>query len=242
MTDSFWTIHEDLPRQGPGSDKTTQKLFDIANSRQNLKRAIDMGCGSGRSSLLIAANGLDVVAIDTHEAFLNQLRASAAVKGLTDKIEIANMSMENPMYPEASFDLVWSEGTAYIIGLKKALVAWRRLLKPHGELVLTDCYWLTDRQSPEAIDFWKADDPLMVSVEKASDIMKDSGYSVDFTYVQPDSDWFDEYYNPLTDKIIQLSNSTDPSMQAALQTTKLEINIRRKYADEYGHVGFVLSV
>lgn len=238
--EAFWTIHEDLPRQGPGSDATTQSLLDVANASHGLKRAIDMGCGPGRASLLLAATGLEVVSIDTHEPFLNQLRASATEERLADKIEIQNMSMDNLSYPDASFDLIWAEGTAYIIGLEKALKEWKRLLKPHGKVVFTDCFWLTDKRSPDAIEFWKAD-PLMMTVEQASELATSLGYLVDYTYVQPDSDWFDEYYNPLTEKITTLKDNSDENMQKALEMTRVEIDVRKNHGTEYGHVGFVLS-
>ncbi len=238
---AFWKIHEDLPRQGPGSDETTQKLFDAANADHHLKTAIDMGCGPGRASLLLATHGLDVTAIDKNDDFLQQLKQDAEAKSLSEKITTTNMSMSSVDYPDASFDLIWAEGTAYLIGWEKALMEWRRLLKSSGKLVATDCFWLTNDRSPDAIEFWKAD-PLMMTIEAATKIAQNAGYAVDYTYTQPDSDWFDEYYDPIERKIVVLSEMPNEEMRIALAATRQEIDVRRKYGNEYGHVGFVLRV
>jgi SAM-dependent methyltransferase len=235
IDEAFWKLHEKLPRQTAGSDQTTERLFAIASTDSSLSTAIDMGCGSGRASL-----ALQVTAIDTHPAFLTELLDAAQAQGLTDKISIENMSMDFVSYPDASFDLVWAEGTMYLIGWERALQEWRRLLKPGGKLVATDCFWLTDKPSPETKKFWEAD-PLMMSVEKARKIAENTGYKVKYIYEQPDEDWFAEYYNPLEERIQTAANSTDPGMQEAIAMARMEIEIRRKYGNEYGHVGFVLE-
>lgn len=240
IQDAFWLIHEGLPRQGTGSDNTTNKLLDITNVKDNFHKAIDMGCGPGRSTLLMAARGVEVTAIDTHQPFLEELRDSAKAKGLEDRIKIENISMDKIPYPDASYDLVWSEGTAYIIGWQKALTDWKRLLKPKGKMVVTDCFWLTDTPSPDAIKFWEAD-PLMMPAEKAIEIAKTVGYSIEFTYLQPDSDWFDEYYNPLEQKIEMLQDNPDPAIREVVKMTEFEISVRRKHGNEYGHIAFMLS-
>lgn len=237
---AFWQVHEDLPRQGPGSNVTTLRLFNSADPRREFRDAIDMGCGPGRASLLLASLGLHVTAIDTHAPFLGQLRRDAQAQSLIDKVEIVQLSMDDTPFLDASFDLVWAEGTAYILGWDRALRQWKRLLTPNGRLVATDSFWLTQDRSPEAVEFWAAD-PLMMTVDEAAEIARQAGYVVVDTYVQPDSDWFDEYYEPLLGRVDELAPGTDPQMQEVLAMTRTEIDVRRRYGAEYGHVGFVLA-
>ena len=45
-------------------------------------------------------------------------------------------------FEPASFDLIWCEGAAYIMGVEAALRAWRPLLKPGGRLALSEAAWL----------------------------------------------------------------------------------------------------
>ena len=148
--------------------------------------------------------------------------------------------MDDPPFPNASFDLVWAEGTAYILGWDKALRQWKRLLAPNGKLVATDTFWLTENRSPGAAAFWAAD-PLMMTVDDAAEIARRAGYVVVDTYVQPESDWCDEYYDPLSSRVDELAPGADPQMQEALAMTSTEIDVRRRYGAEYGHVGFVLA-
>ena len=42
-------------------------------------------------------------------------------------------------YPAESFDLLWAEGSACILGWEKAIRTWRPLIKPGGILGATEC-------------------------------------------------------------------------------------------------------
>lgn len=242
INEAFWKIHNDLPRQAPGSVETTAKLFAVATKDRQFQTAIDMGCGPGRSTLFIAEKGLDVVAIDTHDHFLDELQTAAKQQNLTDRITAKHMAMEAVDYPDASFDVVWAESTAYLIGWREALIGWKRLLKPNGKIVATDCFWITNNRSPEAIAFWESDGEMKNTVEQAERIARECGYSIDMIYIQPDSDWFIEYYDPMEQRLAELRLDADPEMQEAIRMTEEEIDVRRRYGDEYAHVGFVLSV
>lgn len=82
----------------------------------------------------------------------------------------------------------------------------------------------------------------MMTVEAATEIVEKAGYKVIYTYVQPDTDWFDEYYNPLEQKLAQLSADANEEMKDAIDNTTQEIKVRREHGDEFGHVAFVLSL
>lgn len=60
MTDNaehnaFFTLRHGLPRQSPGSDATTRHLLSLAGPPPARPRVLDLGCGPGRSALLLAA-------------------------------------------------------------------------------------------------------------------------------------------------------------------------------------------
>ena len=54
-------------------------------------RALDVACGSGRHALLLAAAGLDVLAIDRDAAAVEGLRATARTLGLGVRAEICDL-------------------------------------------------------------------------------------------------------------------------------------------------------
>lgn len=239
LSEAFWKIHSALPRQAPGSDKTTMHLFDLAGRPSG--RVLDIGCGQGRASTLLAKAGLNVVAIDTHQPFLDELDSTAAVLGLSDKITTRNISMDAIDYHAERFDVIWAEGSAYILGWEKAISTWSPLLKSGGILVATECCWLVGSPSEEAKQFWAEGYPAMLTAKVAADVALRHGYSVVATYELPASDWFDEYYNSIKRNHALLSVNADASMRQAISSGRREIELYEMHNKEYGYVGFVLK-
>lgn len=239
LNDAFWKIHTGLPRQAPGSDETTLHLLGLAGNPKG--RGLEIGCGQGRASLLLAGSGITLVATDTHQPFLDELEQAADAAGLSEKIATRNISMDALDYPDESFDVLWAESSAYIVGWERAIRLWKRLLKPGGMLVATECCWLTNAPSPEAKQFWANGYPTMLLVEATAEIAARHGYSVIATYTLPASDWFDEYYTPIKNRHVLLGVDADDSMKQALALGRDEIELYEKHGDEYGYVGFILK-
>src|SRR5690606_8087057 len=84
LTEAFWKIHEGLPRQSPGSDAATRNMLRLAGGATKFKNALDIGCGPGRASLILAEQGIKVTAIDLSDNFLTRLRESAKEKNLSN--------------------------------------------------------------------------------------------------------------------------------------------------------------
>ncbi|MGY1806056.1 class I SAM-dependent methyltransferase [Blastococcus sp. SYSU D00669] len=235
----FWALHSDLPREGVGSDATTRELLALARPLPG-DRALDIGCGPGRSALVLAREGLQVTAVDTHEPFLDRLRSAAADRGLAVTAEHASMTALP--YADGAFDLLWCEGAAYLMGVDEALRTWRRPVVPGGALVFTEVGWTTASPSEAARGFWSAypamrDEAATVAAAEAA------GYDVLATRLLPESDWWDEYYGPLAERIAALASSEpdpDEGTAAALAAARAEIDLRREHPGDYGCTGYVL--
>lgn len=236
--EAFFSLHHGLPRQGPGSDATTRRLLSFAGPLPSRPRALDLGCGPGRVSLLLAAEaGARVTAVDLHEPFLDELRHSATARGLTGSIRTETADMAELPYPDGAFDLIWAESSIYSIGFDKGLTRWRRLLAPGGALVVTECEWTKADPGTEARAFWDEQYTLRTTEENTAAAVA-AGYTVLEVYPQPESDW-DEYYGPLGER----ADSADrraPGMAKALDLTRAEIAMRREHGTEYGYTGYVL--
>jgi SAM-dependent methyltransferase len=236
----FWTLHADLPREGPGSDSTTRALLALAGPLPERARAVDIGCGPGRATLVLAEHGLQVTAVDTHEPFLVRLQETAARRGLADRVHVAQLSMTDLPFPDGTFDLVWSEGAAYLMGVDAALRRWRPLLAPGGALVFTEVGWTTSEPSPATRAFWAAY-PGMRRPQETARAVQDAGYDLLGAHSLPESDWWDDYYGPLGDRITALTPTlTAQGGAAALAEARAEIDLRRDHPEDYAYTGFVL--
>src|SRR5262249_4216119 len=83
-----------------------------------------------------------VTGVDQHQPFLDELNRRAAREGLAERIATVNASMSALDFPDADFDLIWSEGAIYVMGFAEGLRAWKRLLKRDGVIAVTEISWL----------------------------------------------------------------------------------------------------
>lgn len=241
LEEAMYLFYDGIEILGPGSENTTRKLLEIVPDSTTKMSAVDIGCGTGRSSIVLAKNDVNVVSVDDHQSFLDTLNEKANSLGLDTKIRTKNMSMDEMDLPEKSFDILWSEASAYVIGFRKALKDWRKYLKPNGYTVVTECCWTTETPSKELVDFWAEEYPGMISVEEARIIAEELGYEIVSEFNLPESDW-DSYYNPLKKRIQQLKEDAEPEIQQVIQHTSREIEIRDKYKSDFGYVAFILQL
>jgi SAM-dependent methyltransferase len=264
LTDAFWLAHTGLPREAPGSAETTGLLLRLAGALPGQPepalpgqpepaqpgqpqpagappgrpRILDIGCGTGPASVLLAQlTGGHVTAVDRHEPFLEAVRARARAAGVDHQIETVAASMEDLPVAAGSVDLLWAEGSAYLMGFDNALAAWRPLLAPGGVLVVTEAEWLTTEPAPAARTFWGEGYPAMRTTAGNVAAIQRAGWTVQAAYLLPGSDW-DAYYGPLGDRIEQLRRDGVPG--DLLDQVGEEIGIRRRHGGDYSYMGYVL--
>jgi len=236
--DVFWAVHSGLSREAPGSAATTELLLRLAEPLPPGPRIADMGCGPGASSVLLAeSTGGHVVAIDLHEPFLAETRARAERAGVADRVETRGVSMDTPGIDEGTVDLVWAEGSAYLLGVDVALATWRPLLAEGGRVVLTEVEWTCSEPSSPAREFWAAY-PGMRSTSRNVEAFTDAGWNVLAVYRLPESDW-DAYYEPMLQRVHDLrASGVDEEL---LRGVTAEIDLRRTHGDDYAYTGYVLA-
>lgn len=238
LTDAFWLAHTGLPREAPGSPETTSLLLRLAGRLPDRPRILDVGCGTGPASVLLAqlTEG-HVTAVDRHEPFLEALRDRARAAGVAQRIETLAASMDDLPVEPGTVDLLWAEGSAYLMGFDNALRDWRPLLAPGGVLVLTEAEWLTAESAPAARAFWEAGYPAMRTTAGNVAAIQRAGWTVQAAYLLPDQDW-DAYYGPLGDRIEQLRAEGVPG--ELLDRVGEEIAIRQNHGGDYSYMGYVL--
>ncbi len=239
--DALFLLHRDLPREGPGSDACTAEALRRLPALPSDPFIVDLGCGPGRSSLVLARElGAKVVAVDLHGPFLDQLARAAEAAGVDHLIEPRRADMAAPGFRPGSVDLVWSEGSAYVLGFAEALRCWRPLLKPGGLMAVSECTWLVDDPPDEPRRFWDAAYPSMGTIAVNRRRTEAAGLEVLDTFSLPPSAWWDEYYTPLLARAAALRPTADASLAALLDETERETDLFRRHGASYGYVFYLL--
>ena len=118
--------------------KYTRKAFKILPKIEK-PHILDIGCGSGVPTIELAKliNG-EIIAIDINQSLLDRLNRRIEKAGFSDRVRTMRCSLFEIDFPDESFDIIWAEGSIWIIGFERGLKDWRRLLKPKGFLVVHD--------------------------------------------------------------------------------------------------------
>jgi len=139
----FWdedaAVYDDSPEHHPR--RPHERAAWSATLRRLLPdppaRVLDAGAGTGFLSLLLAAQGYQVTAMDLSAGMLEKLRAKATRQGLD--VEIVQADAASP--PDGPFDAVVERHLLWTLpDPAAALAAWRQAV-PTGRLVLVEGTW-----------------------------------------------------------------------------------------------------
>ena len=238
----FLDIQCGLPRQGPGCAEATLEALALCGGLPEQPSVLDVGCGPGMQTLVLAdALGGTVAAVDTSEEYLAQLSERIAAWDGDGRILLLAADMGALPFPAERFDLIWAEGSAYIMGFAEALSAWRPLLKPGGCIALSELTWLLPEPPAEAADFFAQEYPAMTDVESNRASLRAAGYVELGHFTLPDAAWWDDYYTPLAAKLptLRARYAEDPKALELVAQSAQEIEMRRRYAESFGYVFYV---
>jgi ubiquinone/menaquinone biosynthesis C-methylase UbiE len=239
----FFEIHTDLDRESPGRDRYTRQAFRMLPALQN-PIILDVGCGPGAATMELArlSNG-EVTGLDFHQPFLDRLKGKIEEAGFADRVRIVHGSMLEMDFPDASFDIIWAEGSIYIIGFARGLTEWRRFLKPAGYLVASEVAWLRPDPPEELARFWQENYPAIRTISENLEAIPACGYAVIGHFILPEDAWWVGYYGPVEKRLERLRKKyrDNPEALAVLEQEEKEIDMYRRYSDWYGSVFFVMQ-
>ena len=114
----FFEVYENLPRQGPGNRASAVRALGLCRELRKSPAILDLGCGVGGQTLQLAQLTLgSILAVDSHAPSIEQLQAAIAEHGLSKRVTAMVKDMARLEQKPGSFDLIWSEGALYSIGL-----------------------------------------------------------------------------------------------------------------------------
>lgn len=202
--------------------KYTRKAFRML-PKLDKPRILDIGCGSGVPTMELArlCNG-KITALDIDQDMLDVLIGKVEKAGLSNRIEVVNRSLFDMQLPDGSFDVIWAEGSINIIGFKKGLLEWKRLLKSGGFMVVHD---------------EKGD------VKEKLEQISSCGYELLDYFELDEKVWWAEYFVPLEKLIYEarLKYADAPGIVEALQDSEGEIDMFLKAPERNSSVCFVMK-
>ena len=169
------------------------------------------------------------------------MRATVAGRGLTHRIRplVGDIAHPNPAFE--SFDLIWSEGALYNIGIENALRIYRGLLRPDGYLAFTDAVWRQENPPPEVKASFD-DYPTMGRVSDVLAAIEKNGFSLAGHFTLPDEAWWNDFYTPMKRRIEELRGkyTDDADALTALEQIAREPEMHRRHSDYYAYEFFVV--
>ena len=203
-------------------NKYTRKAFKMLPNLEK-PRILDIGCGSGVPTIELAklSDG-EIIGIDINQSLLDKLNLKIEEEGFSSRVKTMKCSLFKIDFPDESFDIIWAEGSIWIIGLEKGLKEWRRLLKPNGFLVVHD--------------------EIKTVLSKLRKI-RSCGYKLINHFSLPEDAWWTEYYRPLETRIKELymKYKNNPEALKILKKYQKEIDMVKRNPKEHGSAFFLMQ-
>ncbi len=151
--------------------------------------------------------------------------------------------MDTLPFPPASYDLLWAEGSIFIMGVERGITAWKKFIRPGGYLAFTEAVWFTVTPSAEVKEFWQEIYPDIKDVRGIQTVAEKAGYFWITSFPLPAFAWWDDYYTPFLARLPALENTYRDNAEARtiLAGMKQEISLFRRHSHEYGYQFILLK-
>lgn len=233
--DAFFTLHRDLPREGPGEPDDVAWATQRAGIGPQAQMA-DVACGPGADigALLQAAPQGHVTALDKTAHFVDDARARWREDTRVTVLRADMAAIHN------AYDFIWCAGAVYFLGVTEALRAWRKSLLPGGAIAFSEPCWFGDTRSDRARAMW-AEYPAMTDEAGIKARVAAAGYEVLDTRRLSDAAW-EAYLTPIDARIAALRPGADDALHVVLDEAEEEAAAWRQTRAEAGYLLLVVRL
>lgn len=244
MDEIFYKIFDEMPRLGPGSDAATLKALSLTEVPEKNAEVLDIGCGTGAQTLVLASNiSGRITALDNHQPYLDTLKKKFVSGKYTAELEYICNDMNKAEFPENSFDLIWAEGSVYIMGFEKALKLSAKALKKGGYAVFSDMNRISDNPPEEAVEFFGIEYPEMMTVSDCKELIGKSKLTLRDCFILDADSHLDNYYIPLQNRLEIFRNEykNDVKVKELLLSLQNEIDVYIKYYEHFSYCYYIMQ-
>lgn len=230
-----------LKRQGPGDERETRLATGLIPDFKHKIRIADIGCGMGSQTFVLADEyDAEIDAIDLLPEMIEGIKKQCKTKGMEGRIHPVQASMDNLPFLPNTYDLIWAEGSIFIMGYENGLGYWQQFLKPGGYVAVTDCCWLNSKR-PKNMDWIKDNVPDICSIEQKIEQMSAAGYEPTAYFILPETCWTENYYEPMkpTMESFLQDHPDNAAAQGFVNRLKEEIAYYKENSQYFGYVFFI---
>jgi ubiquinone/menaquinone biosynthesis C-methylase UbiE len=242
-TDILRELHGELSKGSPARLAFTRKAFQMLPELDK-PRILDIGCGQGGPTLELARlSGGQVTGLDIDQAALDELARRAEEEGLASRVQVVLGSMLNMEFADESFDVIWSEGSMWVLGFERALGEWRRFIRPRGFLVVHEMAWLRPDPPSEIRSCWQLVYPGIRTASEYVEQVPGHGYDLLGHFALPEDFWLVDYFVPIVARIGELRRkySEDRAAQSTLDREQEAADLYKKHSKWYGSIFLVMQ-
>ena len=232
---AFFTVHCDLPREGPGEAADVLWALGHLNATGPLD-VMDAACGPGADLMTLAKALPDATITGIEKTPHFVIEAQARTADYAPRVSVIEGDMAQPGGP---YDLIWCAGAVYFLGVTEGLKIWRTALKSGGAVVFSEPVLLGPR-TPEVAAFWE-EYPQITDLDGIIARVEAAGYSARAHRMIVGAPW-DAYYAPMQTRIDALrGQNPDAALTAALDENQLEIDRWRAAPDQIAYALLIVT-
>lgn len=234
--------YSSVERQGPGSPEITLKALSFVDKLTKESRIIDLGCGTGGQTMVLAANTPgEIIGLDIFPKFIDLFNANARNLNFEERVKGLVGSMDDLPFQEKAFDLIWSEGAIYNIGFERGIKEWHTFLKTGGYIAVSEACWFTDERPAEIHEFWMDAYPGIDTIPNKVEQMQKAGYVPIATFIIPENCWIEHFYAPqvAAQEVFLRENAGNKAAEDFIANQRHETQLYHKYKEYYGYTFFI---
>lgn len=204
---NLYKVEKDYLREN--MNKYIQKAFEILPKIDN-PHVLDIGCGTGVPTIKLAeiSKGC-ITGLDNDENALEILHGKIRTLGFDNHVKVINESIFTMDFPAESFDIIWTEGSIFVMGFGDSIKKWNHFLKPEGFIVIHD-----DNKDKN----------------KKLELLKKYGYRLISEFELSNKVWWEDYYAPLQKLIKEFKNKYPDDLELNKELDKDQREIDQNFS------------